>query len=287
MWRRFWPKFNFTIYTMIPKLLFDIAKCNNFLSLIRTANTAHQCHNIVDFQRGNGAASINDFQLPEPWSGDILNAPILFISSNPAYSENEIFPTSSWPDTMIADFFINRFTDRGPDYSWVYKNKILCKDGTRGRSVNYWTNINKRAAELLNRRAIPGVDYCLTELVHCKSTDEDGVYKALPECTMKFVTGKLSICGALFIIGIGSHVEKYFGKISTLNGIPIIYLPAPSAFVKHHTFAGNFKASELTKVRHFVSNNKKRILNTDLIDIYLPHLDAVKAFIDANLIGIK
>jgi hypothetical protein len=61
---------------MVPQLLFDIAKCQIFLNLI-TAKKVQPCNKIVDFQRANGAVSLYDFQLPEPWSGDITKAPIL------------------------------------------------------------------------------------------------------------------------------------------------------------------------------------------------------------------
>ena len=56
---------------MIPKLLFDIARCNNFCSVVAKIQPSHPCNKIVDFQRKLGANHANDFQLREFWSGDI------------------------------------------------------------------------------------------------------------------------------------------------------------------------------------------------------------------------
>lgn len=268
---------------MIPRLLFDIAKCKNFNSLIPTISPLHPCNEIVDFQRKQGAININDFQIPEPWSGDILNAPILIISSNPAYSKTELYPTLSWPDSIIADFFINRFKDRGSQYSWVYNNKVLNVDGTRGKSVRYWTSIKKRVEELLNRNAKPGIDYCITELVHCKSSQQIGVASALPECTKRFLFGKTGICGAKIVIAIGSFVRDYLNKVNNINGIPVIYLPHPNAF-ESKTLQKNYSADEIEALRRILLNkldNKKN--DIDYSDVQLPTDEEVKEFIDGEI----
>jgi hypothetical protein len=94
------------------KLLFDIVNCKNFKSLISKPNPNNGCNKIVDFQKKQGITAINDFHVPEPWSGDIVNAPILVVSSNPSFNKDELYPTYSWPPKMIADFFINRFKPR-------------------------------------------------------------------------------------------------------------------------------------------------------------------------------
>jgi hypothetical protein len=38
--------------------------------------------------------------------------------------------------------------------------------------------VRQRAIELLQRDVRPGVDYALTEIVHCKSKSENGVAEA-------------------------------------------------------------------------------------------------------------
>ncbi len=242
---------------MVPKLLFDIAKCCNFIKLTKNNNLNHPCNDIVDFQRKNGnAQNINDFQLPEPWSGDIINAPILVISSNPAYSKDELYPTLNWPDPMIADFFINRFKDRGK-YSWVLNNKVLNKDGTRSNTVRYWSSIQKRVEEILGRPAKPGIDYCLTELVHCKSSGEKGVKKALPVCACNFCCDLLEITGAKLIIVIGSIAKNYIkANCSSPDGIPTIYLPHPNARGKKKV-SDYYSKKEIEKLRELLSRKNQ------------------------------
>jgi hypothetical protein len=266
---------------MIPKLLFDIAKCKNFLTLISAVNRSYPCNDIIDFQRIKGAKIANDFQIPEPWSGDIINAPILIISSNPAYSNIELYPNLSWSDPMIADFFMNRFKDRGLKYSWVYKNKVLNKDGTRGKSVQYWASIKKRVEELLGYIPKPGLDYCITELVHCKSSQQIGVANALPECTKRFLSGQNGISGAKIIIAVGSFVRDYFNRTTNINGIPIIYLPHPNAF-EPKKLSDHYTEQEIDKMRELlVNNNENR--GIDYSDIDLPTEEEVKKFIDEQI----
>jgi hypothetical protein len=270
---------------MIPKLLYDIAKCDNFCSLITHANISKPCNDIINFQKTQGAMKNNDFQIPEPWSGDIINAPILIISSNPAYSKDELYPTLCWPDPIIADFFINRFKDRGVKYSWVYNNKVLNIDGTRGKTVRYWASIKKRVEELLLKSVKPGIDYCITELVHCKSSQQIGVGKALPECTKRFLIGHREVSAAKIIIGFGSFVRDYFKGKSSVNGIPIIYLPHPNAFVPK-TIAKTLTNQEIKRIRKIISNAKQRKKKINsYYDIKLPTEEEVKDFIDKQIIN--
>lgn len=266
---------------MIPSLLFDIAKCKNFLTLIHTVYVGHPCNEIVDFQRTQGAKVINDFQIPEPWSGDIINAPILIISSNPAYSDVELYPYLSWPDPMIADFFINRFKDRGRIYSWVHNNQVLNKDGTRGNSVRYWASIRKRVEELLGYMPKPGIDYCITELVHCKSSQQKGVKSALPECAKRFLSGKNNVSGAKIIIAIGSFVRVYFNRDHKINGIPVIYLPHPNAF-EPKRISDQYTIQEIEIFRKSLVKNYKNE-EIDYSDIDLPTEEEIKKFIDKQI----
>jgi len=270
---------------MIPKLLLNIAKCKYFMALASTANHADPCNDIVDSQRAKGIASLNDFQLPEPWNGDIINAPILVVSSNPAFTEGELFPTLKWPDQMIADFFINRFKNREEEYSWVYKNKFIYKNCTRSRSQPYWSSIKNRVKELINRNPIPGIDYCVTELVHCKSVSEIGVAKALPKCTKSFLKEKIEISGAKIIIAIGAHVRNYLGSTSfgttmKYNGIPVIFLPAPNAWGKK-TLHDHYYENEIADFREIL-NDPIAERSIEYSEINLPTDDEVIDFIKAQ-----
>lgn len=269
---------------MIPKLLFDIAKCNHFCNLITDPNHKSPCNIIVNSQRGYGVTKKSDYQLPEPWTGDIVNAPILVLSSNPGYSDDELYPDFSWPPPMIADFFINRFKNRGSKYSWVYNNKVLNSDGKRGISVRYWTSIKKRVEELLLRPSNPGIDFCITEIVHCKSSSENGVNTSLHNCSDIFLDEKIKISGAILIIGIGEFVRKYFNENNKINGIPITYLPHPNAF-KPKTFEKTHSKENIKRIQKIISKEHNSFKNVSYSDISLPSLEEIKIFIDSKIVS--
>lgn len=237
-----------TLTRSLNDVLRDIARCSN-VSVCSSMN--HPCHKIVHYQTHEG---IIPFQLPEPWSGDLKNAPILFISSNPSISAVELFPNAKWPDNKIKDFFTNRFLDRGPINSWVYQNKFkLLKDG-RSSSVKYWSSIRNRASELLGREAVPGTDYCVTELVHCKSKSEYGVKEAIHECANKFLTEIISLSNAKVIVLVGAFARNYATAISGLTGVKVLTIPAPNSFGPK-TFASFYDEIELDQIRASLVNN--------------------------------
>jgi hypothetical protein len=271
---------------MVPKLLLDICNCSNFNSVTSNRDVRNPCNEVVNFQNKGGSNYTSEYHIPEPWSGDIVNASILFISSNPSYANGEFYPTYSWPDPIKADYFINRFKDRGYGNSWVYKNKLLRSDGIQGKSVRYWSSIKKRAEELLGREAVPGKDYCNTELVHCKSTDQIGVDSALSECTKRFINEKISICGAKIIIGIGSFVKNYFKGNSTISGIPIIYLPHPNAF-EPKTFKKKYSEQEILRIRNMINSKITPETKISVCNFGMPSDEEVIKFMEKQFIGNK
>jgi len=55
---------------------------------------------------------LESWQVPEPWTGH-LDAPIIFISSNPSISEpaggiEELYPRTSWTDDELVSYFSGR-----------------------------------------------------------------------------------------------------------------------------------------------------------------------------------
>ena len=181
---------------MVNKLLLEIGYCPE-VSRVFTKEMHHPCSKIV---RGQGIKSLNDLNIPEPWSGRIETAPILFISSNPSISDVEIFPNRNWNDNGIKDYFQNRFG--GGKKDWTIKGtKSLRKDGSHGRATMFWAGVKARSKELLEREPIPGVDYALTELVHCKSRQELGVLEALDKCTSLYLEKVLTVSGAPILVG--------------------------------------------------------------------------------------
>ena len=129
-------------------LLHEIMLCSNVSA--GRSDASSPCHTIVSSQNNPD----EPFQLPEPWSGDLENAPILFIGSNPSISYDEDYPleTADWPRERATRFFTHRFQD-----GWVkvgrygrFRNGEYSK-----RRTSYWSSIMRRAMELLERDVRP------------------------------------------------------------------------------------------------------------------------------------
>lgn len=173
----------------VEGLLLEIAHCPVVRRCLEQPELVHPCAQIV---RSQGAATVADFQVPEPWTGQIATAPILFLSSNPSSSRSdppsdldEEFPTGSkdaWPDARVVDFFDKRFGD-GRE-AWTRNGLyVLRRDGSFSQHwVRFWASAKARATEALGREAVPGRDFAMTEVVRCKSTGEGGVASAAGHC---------------------------------------------------------------------------------------------------------
>ena len=154
------------------QLLLSIARCPNIGKCLDPSLESHPCQEIVLSQ---DVAEIKDFQIPEAWSGQLGQAPLLFLSSNPSIGDDEVYPTGNWPDREIIDFFDNRFGGK-----WVQDGRrSLRKDDSYGRATMFWSAVRQRALELFERDIVPGLDYALTEVVRCKSLREIGVAAAV------------------------------------------------------------------------------------------------------------
>jgi len=188
------------------KLLLEIARCKNFL---KSKNT--NCEMIVNSQKQKQK------QLPEPWNGDIENSKILFISSNPSIDVNEYYPLEAWKNEFIIDFFKNRFSQ---EKDYVKRNLYpkLNNNKYAKNWVRYWAYIKNISKKLLNKKdVIPGIDYALTEIVHCKSIREYGVPKALDDCVNKYLKRILTLSNAKVIIIVGDKSKKIIEKQIKIN----------------------------------------------------------------------
>lgn len=183
-------------------ILKEIAHCSIANEIRSGASISNDCQRIVRLQAGAS------FQIPEPWSGQIDSAPILFISSNPSINELELYPDESWDLDRISDFFHNRFTSSA---GWVDSHlRALRRDGTRTDWVRFWASARARAREILaeyKKEIVPGKDFALTEIVHCKSRDEEGVKEASDCCSNRYLERILSISAAKALIVYGVHAR--------------------------------------------------------------------------------
>jgi hypothetical protein len=186
----------------VANLLLEIARCPVVRQCLDDPELDHPCAEIV---RSQGVATVADFQMPEPWNGPIATAPILFVSSNPSISFDEAYPRADWPDARIVGFFEGHFG--GGREEWTLRGlHYQRKDGsfTSGNDwVRFWAWAKNRACKALNRPAVPGRDYAITEIVRCKSIGERGVAAAARYCPDRYLDRTLFVAAAGLLICAG------------------------------------------------------------------------------------
>jgi hypothetical protein len=239
-------------------LLHEIAHCPHARFCRENPAAEHPCSEIVDYQR---SLNLDKFQVPEPWSGHIEKAPILFLSSNPSIGAGGNYPNWSWSDDDMEDYFSYRFG--GGRKEWIVNGtKSLLMDGTYSHAVKFWAAVRQRAMELFERDVLPGIDYALTEIVHCKSHKEIGVERAQNKCVKAYLLRTLELAGAkvIVVLGVGARkaIQSQFNipeKISVSEAIKIgsserffAFLPHPNAR-SYRSFSKCFKDDELEKLR--------------------------------------
>jgi hypothetical protein len=242
------------------QLLLEIARCDVAATNCEIAGPGGPCSIIVNSQ---GVANWKEFQVPEPWSGDLVRAPILFLSSNPNISTTEAFPNLSWDDSAILQFFNGRFQGH-----WIRDGKFpRNNDGTYGQAVRYWSSIRNRASELvIGRPAEPGIDFALSELVHCKSRNEAGVQSALSNCAGRYLKRLLSCSGAVVVVLVGRKALDYWNSQSLgLPNVPetegtdfeevagrdrlFVFLPHPASFEVQKRFVDRISPNKMEQIR--------------------------------------
>lgn len=183
-------------------LLLAICRCPELA--LAEGDMGHPCHRIVSQQ-----ADVPQMRrhVPEPWNGDIERAPILFVSSNPSISRLEAYPVPGWDDERMAAYFHGRFGDAS-DAPITDGKRTLLLDGGRSRAVAFLAAIRNRASELLGAPAVPGRDYALTEIVHCKSAAERGVAEAEGRCVDTWLERVLSCSGADVVVAVGARAAR-------------------------------------------------------------------------------
>ncbi len=247
-------------------LLHELAHCPNVRLCLTNPHLTHPCRKIVQSQ---GSPDLARFQVPEPWNGRLAKAPLLFVSSNPSISRDEMYPLGDWSDERIEDYFVKRFG--GGSRVWVSDGgHWLKRDGSYAQpAVRFWVAIRARAKELLRRPAVrPGVDYALTEVVHCKSREEYGVEEALQECSRLWLRRVMAESSARVVIVLGARARLVVGKLLSVPermsvfGPVVIgtrpryftWLPHPNSF-QPKTFAKCLTADQLFTLREFLADS--------------------------------
>ena len=208
----------------VNKLALEIASCCEVPEALK--DSSHPCHDVVGWQSKQWSSPIlqienSQMHRPEAWTGDIVNAPILFLSSNPSFNRKENYPNwnnNEWPIEKISDFAVNRFTsniDRGYGASdKLSKDEIdrtIERNGQLSGKVKYWGWARKMVSFIYDKNieeVSAHSDYAMTEIVHCKSKKEKGVKQARVICKDKYLERILAISNAKLIIVDGKHACK-------------------------------------------------------------------------------
>lgn len=179
-------------------LLTEVARCPNVASCFTHPDHEHPCRRVIAAQQ----LPRSTYHLPEPWSGRIESAPILFVSSNPSFNPRERFPTESWSDDEIETFFTTRFQHSD-------------------QTSHFWRVVRRIAEDILGRAPRSGYDYALTEVVRCKSWKESGVVQALEECEGRYLARTLEVAAATLIVALGkkarSAVATHIGVLGEIG----------------------------------------------------------------------
>jgi len=203
------------------ELALKIARCKDVATA--RADVSHSCHKLVNLQ-----PNPDDYQLPEPWFGNLEGAEVLFIASNPSINPTigplaEVYPRANWSDTDIVEWVVRRVDQtwdevpvtfrRPPHKDFVVRceNGDYRNDGTKPFSPQpSWNGVHKRAIELLGSNAAPDRNYALTEVVHCKSKAAAGVHEALSYCGGRWMDEIVkSAQNVRMIVLLGSHARNW------------------------------------------------------------------------------
>jgi hypothetical protein len=250
-------------------LLLKIARCP-IADRCLNGDVDHSCAKIV---RSQGVNSASQFQSPEPWSGQLNRAPILFLSSNPSIGPATFdqYPRSTWEDESITEYFEYRFG--GKPLSPVEQGIYHASPGTTKarRGIPFWIQVRARAAELLGKttnQVVAGTDYALTEVVRCKSKDEYGVAESLPTCVGEYLEPTLAASVASVIVVLGSPAKRAIcnrydlapdvhlhGPLMVANRQRmIVFLPHPTGRAPRKTFNGCLLLSDLDRLRMWMDS---------------------------------
>jgi hypothetical protein len=163
----------------------------------------------------------------------------------------------------MDEYLLHAFEDAFDPGSWpgivdgVY---LRSPEGARGQWIAYWGWCLARARELMGDSVRPGTDYALTEVVHCGSTSERGVWSAAATCVPLYLNRVLEQSPALVVIVVGSVAKrmlvKYHPSVEPRSGRHvgpitlgsrdrhILFLPHPNARGKK-SIGGNLGSPEI------------------------------------------
>jgi hypothetical protein len=241
-----------TSLTSRQQIAVTICRCVN-LPTSRT-DSKNPCNGITTVQQ----YGVVGWQVPEPWRGDIEYAPLLFVSSNPSIDPLDDCPWNTGLDSEIIDYYATTTIARQFPYS-TYRNSIRSK-----RPVSFWSCIHARAKELYRTsEVIPGFDYALTEIVHCKSRDELGVKEAAPKCIELYLPAVLGLSRAVVVVALGQFAHDALKGFIRENmntglqvGFQLVCIPHPNARIPR-TATHCLSVGELQSTQRSLRQNRR------------------------------
>jgi uracil-DNA glycosylase len=242
--------------TTVRDVFDSIAYCKN-VALCQHGDASHPCAKIV----GSQHAPDNDFQLPEPWRGQIDKARILFVGSNPSIGDDR-YALQSSPETQVWESQHLAFGGASRPYV-IDGIRTTTATGSPDRAVRYWSSIRARARELIPG-AIPGQDYAISEIVHCKSRGEKGVAEAAQTCYDMHMSAVFSVAPARVVIVLGK-----FAKERLIGAVPaplvpsqlklgdrvrtLLFLPHPNARGVRKALAAHYARQDLEAIKGLIA----------------------------------
>lgn len=208
------------------------------------------CWDFVDYQLnrpdmcgGNAALFTNEgFQTGSPWHGDILNAPVLFLSFNPAVTQGCYFPrwhvgndtftfagngTPAKSDQQVYEFLrdrlINTYIDyNGTPHAWTVQGSSF--------PVSYWRGMYKTMNILagISQGSRTIADHCRRLMRSVLSAEIIFWGSKKSECATeterllyfweRFTVPMLEKCGAKIIFLTGGPSHRVFHETLLANG---------------------------------------------------------------------
>ncbi len=192
-------------------LLEEIARCPVVVSC--KSGEDHPCSRVVAAQR---AVGLRQHQVPEPWSGHLDEALVLFVGTSPAIARGEDYAVWSDPLDEVAGYFENRFGDGPRQVREGIYPPIPGRHSTT--PLQSWVEVKSRAAELVVD-PVPGVDYAVTYAVHCRTEGELGVRRAATVCPDRYLRRLVAAARrAHVIVALGPHAAA---AVHDLLGVQI------------------------------------------------------------------
>ncbi|MHB8325209.1 MAG: uracil-DNA glycosylase family protein [Candidatus Dormibacteria bacterium] len=190
------------------ELAVEIVRCPVLAACVADGGEALPCHEV-----GAGPGGPHRVRwIPEPWVGHLTEAPLLFVSSNPGGGDPITDPqdlSRDWPDDALLDWADGAF-DQGQFPGVADGAYLVDRQRQRGKWVHYWGWVKTCAKEILPQPVVPGQGYALTEVVHCGSPSEEGVWAALKTCTSRYLERVLRASPAQVVVVVGAIARFAF-----------------------------------------------------------------------------